>query len=91
MQPRYIIVLDSLAQFVNFSQSSDKELRDLSFFLQNLRNDAFNIRQKTILLFYDSKLGSPRIPPDMAIDIMLKIEVIKKNNLNEKYKLCLNY
>lgn len=86
-----IIVLDSLSQFVNFSQSSDKELRDLSLFLQALRNDALNIRQKTVLLFYDTKLGSPRILPDMAIDIMLKIEVIKKNTLNEKYKLFLTY
>jgi hypothetical protein len=80
-----IIVLDSLSQFVNFSQSSDKELRDLSLFLQTLRNDAFNIRQKTVLLFYDTKLGSPRILPNMAIDVMLKIEVIKNNDLNEKY------
>jgi hypothetical protein len=86
-----IIVLDSLSQFVNFSQSSDKELRDLSLFLQTLRNDAFNIRQKTVLLFYDTKLGSPRILPDMAIDMMLKIEILKKNNLNEKYKLFLTY
>jgi len=84
-----IIVIDSLSQFVNFSQSSDKELRDLSFFLQTLRNDALNIRQKTVLLFYDTKLGSPRILPDMAIDMMLKIEVIKKNNLDEKHKLFL--
>jgi hypothetical protein len=76
---------------VNFSQSSDKELRDLSLFLQALRNDALNIRQKTVLLFYDTKLGSPRIPPDMAIDIMLKIEVIKKNTLNKKYKLFLTH
>jgi hypothetical protein len=84
-----IIVLDSLSQFVNFAQSSDQEVRDLSVFLQSLRNDAVNIRQKTVLLFYDTKLGSPRILPDMAIDMMLKIEVIKKNALNEKYKVFL--
>jgi hypothetical protein len=86
-----IIVLDSLSQFVNFSQSSDKELCDLSLFLQTLRNDTFNIRQKTVLLFYDTKLDSPRSLPDMAIDMMLKIEVIKRNHLNKKYKLFLNY
>jgi hypothetical protein len=86
-----IIVLDSLSQFVNFSQSSDKELCDLSLFLQTLRNDTFNIRQKTVLLFYDTKLDSPRSLPDMAIDMMLKIEVIKRNHLNKKYKLFFNY
>lgn len=84
-----IIVLDSLSQFVNFSQSSDKELRDLSFFLKNLRNNALNIRQKTVILLYDTKLGSPRIHPDITIDMTLKIEVIKNNNLYEKHKLFL--
>jgi archaellum biogenesis ATPase FlaH len=86
-----IIILDSLSQFVNFSQSSDKELRDLSLFLQTLRNDVLNIHQKTVLLLYDTKLGSPRIHPDITIDMMLKIEVIKKNHLDEKHKLLLNY
>jgi len=86
-----IIVLDSLSQFVNFSQSSDKDVRDLSLFLQTLRNDTLNIHQKTVLLLYDTKLGSSRILPDMVVDMMLKIEIVKKKNLNGKHKLLLNY
>jgi hypothetical protein len=73
-----IIVLDSLSQLVNFTHSTDKELHDLSLFLQTLRNDTLNIRQKTFLLFYDTKLSTPRILPDMAIDIMIKMEVIEE-------------
>jgi hypothetical protein len=73
-----IIVLDSLSQLVNFTHSTDKELHDLSLFLQILRSDTLNIRQKTFLLFYDTKLSTPRILPDMAIDIMIKMEVIEE-------------
>lgn len=81
-----IIILDSLSQFMKFSKSSDKELRDLSLFLQTLRNNKLNTNQKTVLLIYDTKLGSPSIHPDMTIDMVLKIEVIKKINLKEKYR-----
>jgi len=73
-----IIMLDSLSQLVNFTHPTDKELHDLSFFLQTLRSDTLNIRQKTFLLFYDTKLTTPRILPDMAIDIILKMEVIEE-------------
>jgi hypothetical protein len=73
-----IIVLDSLSQLVNFTHSTGKELHDLSLFLQILRSDTLNIRQKTFLLFYDTKLSTPRILPDMAIDIMIKMEVIEE-------------
>jgi len=86
-----IIVLDSLSQFVNFSQSTDKELHDLSLFLQTLKDDTLNIRQKTVLLLYDTKLSSSRILPKMMIDMILKIEIIKKKTLNGKHKLLLNY
>jgi hypothetical protein len=73
-----IIVLDSLSQLVNFTHSTEKEVHDLSLFLQKLRSDTFNIHQKTFLLFYDTKLSTTRILPDMTIDILIKMEVIEK-------------
>jgi len=80
-----IIILDSLSQFMKFSKSSDKELHDLSIFLHTLINNKHNTHQKTILLIYDTKLGLPSIHPDLTIDTLLKIEIIKNKNLKNEY------
>ena len=73
-----IIVIDSLSQFINFSQPTESEINDLYNFLQSLREDTLGIMQNTIVLLYDSKMGTMQHLPKISTDLILKVEVVKE-------------
>ena len=76
-----IIVIDSLSQFINFTNPQDIELSELYKFLQSIREDILGITCYAIILLYDDKMGSMKKLPTLFTDLVLKLEVIKENML----------
>lgn len=73
-----IIVVDSLSQFINFSNPTDNDLQDLYKFLQSIKEDAMGITNDTIILLYDDKSGTMKKLPTMFTNMVLKLEVIRE-------------
>lgn len=78
-----IIILDSLSQFINFSQSDENDLSELCGFLRDLEKNKVSSNLQTILLVYDSKLGLIKNLPKKFTDHILKIEVLKDTKLGQ--------
>ncbi len=76
-----IIVIDSLSQFINFTNPKDNELSELYKFLQSIREDTLGITCYAIILLYDDKMGSMKKLPILFTDLVLKLEVIKERTL----------
>ena len=73
-----VIIIDSLSQFINFTQPTEGEIVELYEFLKTFEEGTTNIMQKTVLLFYDSKLGVMLDLPKTSVDLILRIEICKK-------------
>ena len=76
-----IIVIDSLTQFINFTNPQDIELSELYKFLQSIREEILGITCYAIILLYDDKMGSMKKLPTLFTDLVLKLEVIKEKML----------
>lgn len=73
-----MIIIDSLSQFINFSNPTDSELHELYGFLKTLKQEVINVTCDTILLLYDDQMGSMKKLPTLFTDAIFKIEVIKE-------------
>ena len=72
-----IVCVDSLSQFMNFTQPSNQDLQKLYQFLGSLKQRFMGTSVKNILLFYDEKNGNIKKLPLIFTDIILKMEKIK--------------
>ncbi len=73
-----LIIIDSLSQFINFSQSKKDELDDLYNFLKSIKKSTINFSQNTIMLLYDTRLSTIKNLPKKEVDMIFKIEKIEK-------------
>lgn len=74
-----MIIIDSLSQFINSTQPTEGEIVEFCEFLKTLKEGTTNVMQKTVLLFYDSELGVMLNLPKTSVDLILRIEICKKN------------
>lgn len=65
-----IVVLDSLSQFMNFSQITEESISELYKFLKRLKEEKNNC----FILLYDNTLGLLENLPKKQTDHILKIE-----------------
>ena len=72
-----IVVVDSLTQFINFSNPREDQLHELYRFLKSMKEDAMDITNDLVFLLYDDKMGSMRRLPVLFTNCILKLEVIK--------------
>ncbi|CAD7770885.1 hypothetical protein AIOGIFDO_00921 [Candidatus Methanoperedenaceae archaeon GB37] len=73
-----LIILDSLSQFIDFSQTSMTEGREFYDFLESLRQHRPRLPCRFILL-YDHVLSKKlRTLPSFRVDMILRLEVIKE-------------
>jgi hypothetical protein len=72
-----IVCVDSLSQFMNFTQPSNQDLQKLYQFLGSLKQRFMGTSVKNIFLFYDEKNGHIKKLPLIFTDIILKMEKIK--------------
>ncbi len=79
----HIVLLDSLSQFINFSQSDETDLSDLCSFLRDMKENKNHSNTNTVMLIYDSKLGLIKNLPKNFTDHILKIEVLKDKQKNK--------
>ena len=75
-----IVCVDSLSQFMNFTQPSDQDLQKLYQFLGSLKQRFMGTSVKNILLFYDEKHGHIKKLPLIFTDMIMKIEVIRPSS-----------
>lgn len=73
-----MIIIDSLSQFINFTQPTEGEIVELYEFLKTLKEGTMNVMQNTVLLLYDSKLSVMQNLPKTSVDLILRIEIGKK-------------
>ena len=73
-----IVIVDSLTQFINFSNPEDSDLHELYKFLQSLKDEILRITVDTVILLYDDKMGSLVRLPTMFTNHILRLEVIKE-------------
>lgn len=76
-----MIIIDSLSQFINFSQPTEGEIVEFYEFLKTLKEGTMNFMQNTVLLLYDSKLRVMQNLPKTSVDLILKMEIAKKGSL----------
>ena len=69
-----VIILDSLSQFINFSQPTDDDIFILYRFLGMIRENVLNIEQSTFLLLYDDKMMKTNHLPKIGTDLIIKLE-----------------
>ena len=79
-----IIILDSLSQFINFSQPSDEDIFILYRFLGMIRENMLNIVQSTFLILYDSKMMQTKHLPKIGTDTIIKLEKEKPRPYDDK-------
>lgn len=73
-----IVVIDSMSQYINFSMPTDEELNDFYKFLYSLKENIWGLKDDSIILLYDDKVGRLQRLPTMSIDLVLKYEVIRE-------------
>jgi len=73
-----MIIIDSLSQFISFTQPTEDGIVELYEFLRTLKEGTMNVMQNTVLLLYDSKLGVMQNLPKTSMDLILRIEIGKK-------------
>jgi hypothetical protein len=54
-----VIVIDSFSQFLNYSKTSDIQLKELYLFLENKQSENIIPQEAKILLFFNPSLNSP--------------------------------
>ena len=72
-----VVIIDSLSQFINFSNAEEDQLNNLYEFLNTIKDDTMNVTQNTFILLYDTKLGMQHHLPKKATDSIIKIEVVR--------------
>ena len=73
-----IVVVDSLSQFINFSIPTDDEINDFYQFLHSIKENVWGLKDDSIILLYDDKIGRLQSLPTMSIDLILRLEVIRE-------------
>jgi archaellum biogenesis ATPase FlaH len=73
-----IVVIDSMSQFINFSTPTEEELNNFYRFLQSLKENVWGLKEDSIVLLYDDKVGQLQSLPTVSIDLILKYEVIRE-------------
>jgi hypothetical protein len=74
-----MIIIDSLSQFISFTQPTEDEIVELYEFLKTLKEGMMNVMQNTVLLLYDDKLRVMQNLPKTSVDLILRIEIGEKN------------
>ena len=74
-----IVVIDSMSQFINFSIPTDEELEDFYRFLYSVKENIWGLKDDSIVLLYDDKIGGLQSLPTVSIDLILKLEVIRES------------
>lgn len=72
-----VVIVDSLSQFINFSNPTEDDLNDFYGFLKTLKKDTINVMQNTFILLYDTKLSMRQYLPKKATDSIIKLEVVR--------------
>ena len=72
-----VVIVDSLSQFINFSNPTEDELNEFYEFLRTLKKDTINVMQNTFILLYDTKLSMKQHLPKKATDSIIKLEVVR--------------
>ncbi len=77
-----VIVIDSISQFINFSQATEEEQYELYDFFNKIKDNYINNLKISIILLYDSKLSISKNLPKKYINSIYRIENIKDTNNN---------
>lgn len=72
-----IVVVDSMSQFINFSMPTEDELNNFYQFLHSIKENIWGLKDDSIILLYDDKIGRLQSLPTMSVDLILKYEVIR--------------
>lgn len=75
-----IIVVDSLTQFINFSNPTENEISEFYKFISSIRTNSINFIQNTFVLFFDTKLDIMKNLPKFSVDLILKVEILKQRS-----------
>jgi hypothetical protein len=73
-----IIVIDSMSQFINFSNPTDEDLEEFYQFLHSLKENIWGLTDDSIILLYNDNLGPIQRLPSISFDYVFKLEVIRE-------------
>jgi hypothetical protein len=73
-----IVVIDSMSQFINFTNPTDEELEEFYQFLHSLKENIWGLTDDSIILLYDDNLGTTQKIPTISFDYVFKLEVFRE-------------
>jgi hypothetical protein len=73
-----IVVIDSMSQFINFTNPTDEDLEEFYQFLHSLKENIWGLKDDSVILLYDDNLGHTQKIPAISFDYVLKLEVIRE-------------
>jgi len=72
-----MVIIDSISQFINFTDPNYHDVGELFRFLHHIRTRSLNAVQKTYILFCSKKPGVMQHLPFLTANLILNIEIIK--------------